>query len=138
MFNEEHQNQPEHRTQRDAQRIGGEVQPVAVTGGGGVGLQQFQQTAHQHGSQPSPEEQPPCLVPSPKGGNFVTSDIFNPYHRARAAIHDHVRPLVSKLHVVEGSLREKRGERQHPDQDDTENGKGVSPYMLQTNFHSFF
>lgn len=66
------------------------------------------------------------------------SQIFYPQHRAGAAVHYQVCPLVNELYVAEWCLWEERQERQYPDENETRNGKGVLPYKLIAIFHVFY
>ena len=86
----------------DAERIGGEVEPVttAVTAGA-VGLKEFEESAHEDGQQEGVEEQ--LLVVEAA----VVPEVFPPDDGAGAAIHDEVGPFVDEGNVVEWRLWEK-------------------------------
>jgi hypothetical protein len=47
-------------------------------------------------------------------------------------------PLVDKLNIVEGRLREKRSQREHPDKEDAEERKRIFPYKSNEKVHLFF
>ena len=92
-------------TEEDTEGIGGEVEPVAIAvAAGAVGLQEFEESAHEDGQQEGVEEQ--LLVVKA----IVAAEVFEPNDGAGASIHDEVCPFVDECHVVEWCLREDRRE----------------------------
>ena len=88
--------------EEDTEGIGSEVEPVAIAvTAGAVGLQEFEESAHEDGQQEGVEEQ--LLVVE----TAVTAEVFEPDDRAGASIHDKVCPFVDEGHVVEWRLWEK-------------------------------
>ena len=91
--------------EEDTEGIGGEVEPVAIAvTAGAVGLQEFEESAHEDGQQEGVEEQ--LLVVKA----IVAAEVFEPDDGAGASVHDQVGPLVDECHVVEWCLREDRRE----------------------------
>ena len=98
---EEVHEESEDGAEEDAEGIGGEVEPVATAvAAGAVGLQEFEESAHEDGQQEGIEEQ--LLVVE----TTVAAEVFEPDDRAGASIHDEVGPFVDEGHVVERCLRE--------------------------------
>ncbi len=92
-------------TEEDTEGIGGEVEPVAIAvAAGAVGLQEFEESAHEDGQQEGVEEQ--LLVVEA----VVAAEVFEPNDGAGASIHDEVCPFVDEGYVVEWCLREDRRE----------------------------
>lgn len=102
----------EDGAEEDAEGIGGEVEPVAIAvTAGAVGLQEFEESAHEDGQQEGVEEQ--LLIVEAA----VVAEVFKPNDRAGASIHDEVCPFVDEGDIVERRLREYGGERKNPDED---------------------
>ena len=98
---EEVHEESEDGAEEDAEGIGGEVEPVATAvAAGAVGLQEFEESAHEDGQQEGIEEQ--LLVVE----TTVAAEVFEPDDRAGASIHDEVCPFVDECHVIERCLRE--------------------------------
>lgn len=66
------------------------------------------------------------------------AQVFKPDDAARATIHDEVRPLVDELDIIKWCLREKRRQREHPNEHDAEQGKRVFSDKLDKKVHLFF
>ena len=87
--------------EEDTEGIGGEVEPVAIAvTAGAVGLQEFEESAHEDGQQEGVEKQ--LLVVE----TVVVAEVFEPDDGASASIHDEVCPFVDECHVIEWCLRE--------------------------------
>lgn len=88
-------------TEEDTEGIGGEVEPVAIAvAAGAVGLQEFEESAHEDGQQEGVEKQ--LLVVEA----VVVAEVFKPDDGASASVHDEVCPFVDEGHVIERCLRE--------------------------------
>lgn len=118
---EEVHKESDEGAEEDAEGIGSEVEPVAITmTAGAVGLQEFEEPAHEDGQQEGVEEQ--LLVVEAA----VVAEVFEPDDGASASIHDEVCPFVDEGHVIEWCLREDGCEREYPDECDAAPRKWIS------------
>ena len=117
---EEVHEESEDGAEEDAEGIGSEVEPVAITmAAGAILLQEFEESTHENGQQESVEEQ--LLVVKAA----VAAEVFEPDDGAGASIHDEVCPFVDEGHVVEWCLWEDGCEREYPDECDAAPGKWI-------------
>ena len=68
---------------------------------------------------------------------LVVAQVLEPHHRARAAIHHEVGPLVDERYVVERRLGHDEEERQKPDECQTEQRQGIISYKIAKFFHIY-
>ena len=118
--------------QQDAYAVGKEVEPLARTRGGAVGLKEFYESTQQDHTHDGQEHDFTPL------DDLVMAQVLKPDDAARATIHDKVRPLVDELDMVKGCLREKGSQREHPDEQDAEEREWIFPYKSDEKVHLFF
>ena len=117
---------------QDAYAVCPEVKPLARAGGGAVGLEEFHETTQKYHANNGQQQD---LAPD-NGG--VMAQVFKPDNTTGSTIHDEMRPFVDELDIIKWCLREKRRQREHPNEHNAEQGKRVFPYILNEKMHLFF
>ena len=107
-----------------ARCVGGEIEPFSRAVGRAVGLHQLYHTAHECRGKPGKQEELPTI------DTLVAAQVFIPDDRARAAIHDEVRPLVDEADIAQRCLRRQEPDAEIPDEHDAQQRQRVALDIL--------